>query len=419
VDGRPPCLFLLVDAIPFDLAWEAWNEGAMPGFREPLPSVSVFPSLTDVAVPTLLRPAGGARPPGYEARWYHPPSGELRGPGDPASEAALAPFQGRPRGVLGQAALYVLRASLAYAQVRWITHRFAREGGPWLGYVSATDGVGHFAGRPGLRRAFDGVLAAVDAVRREHRARTGAWPDAVLCSDHGMAFGRLHHLSEHALAEHLAGAGFRPGARGRDGVVLVPWGEVGSGVAHVERARAPELAERVAGAPGVELAFGADGAGCLVFGENGARARLAWRGERYRYEPLAGDPLGYAAVFEALARDGALDADGFVCDAALFAASWRAPFPDALARVRRGLEDLVEHPAPVLFSMREDWTFGPALTHAGAVLLGGQVGTHGGLSAAQSLGFAAANEEAGDPWPGAHALRSEQVFAPWRTLLQS
>jgi hypothetical protein len=414
----PPILFLLIDAIPFDLAWEAWNEGAMPGFLEPRPSVSVFPSLTDVAVPALLRPIGGERPPGYEARWYHPPSGEIRGPGDPASEAAMAPFQGRPRGVLAQAALYVLRGGLAYAQIRWITHRFAREGGPWLGYVSATDGVGHFGGRSGLRRAFDGVLGAVDAVRREHRERTGLWPDVVLCSDHGMAFGQLHHLSEHALAAHLASGGFRPGERGADGVVLVPWGEVGSGVAYVEPGRAPALAERVASAPGVDLAFGADGEGCLVFRSDGARARLSWRGDRYRHQALAGDPLGYAPLFEALARDGVLDEHGFAPDEALFAASWRAPLPDALARVRRGLEDLVAHPAPVLFSMRDDWTFGPALTHAGAVLLGGQVGTHGGLTAAQSLGFAAATEEVADPWPGAPALRSERVFAPWRALLR-
>jgi hypothetical protein len=418
VNDRPPTLFLLIDAIPFDLAWEAWNQGAMPGFLEPRASVSVFPSLTDVAVPALLRSIGGERPPGYEARWYHPPSGEIRGPGDPASEAAMAPFQGRPRGVLAQAALYVLRGGLAYAQIRWITHRFAREGGAWLGYLSATDGVGHFSGRGELRRAFDDVLAAVDAVRREHRRRAGAWPDAVLCSDHGMAFGRLHHLSEHALAAHLAGGGFRPGERGRDGAVLVPWGEVGSGAVYADSARAPELAALVAGAPGVDVAFGIDGDGCVAFQGGGARARLSWRGERHRYEALAGDPLGHAPVFEALARDGVLDEDGFAPDAPLFAATWRAAHPDALARVRCGLVDLVEHPAPVLFSMRDDWTFGPALTHAGAVLLGGQVGTHGALSAAQSLGFAAATEDAGDPWPGAPALRSEQVFAPWGALLR-
>jgi len=262
--SRPPILFLLVDAIPFDVAWEAWNEGAMPGFLEPRPSVSVFPSLTEVAVPAMLRCVGGARPPGYEARWYHPPSGEIRGPGDPASDAAMAPFHAHPQGVFAQAALYVLRGGLAYAQVRWITHRFAREGGAWLGYLSATDGVGHFDGRPGLRRAFDGVLAAVDVVRREHHVRTGVWPDAVLCSDHGMAFGRLRHLSERELAAHLAARGFRVGG-GPEGVVLVPWGEVGSGVAYGDPARAVELAAQIARAPGVDLAFGIEAGGCRAF----------------------------------------------------------------------------------------------------------------------------------------------------------
>ena len=45
--------------------------------------------------------------------------------------------------------------------------------------------------------------------------------------------------------------------------------------------------------------------------------------------------------------------------------------------------DLVEFPAPVLFSMGSGYTYGPALTHAGSTLLGGQVGTHGGLGSEQ------------------------------------
>lgn len=416
-----PTLFLLVDAIPFPLARELWVRGGMPGFREPRPMVSVFPSLTDVAVAALLRAVFDERPPGYEPRWYHPSSGEIRGPGDPESELVMEPLRARPRGLLAQAAIYLLPRGLAYAQVRWITHRFAREGGPWLGYLSATDGVGHFGGREALAEALADLLASVDAVRREHRLREGAWPRVVLCSDHGMAFGPKGHLAERTLAAHLEEAGFHSRERGAGGFVLVPWGDVGGGVIHGDGARAAEIAARAACAPGVDLAFGRCEDGCRAFGLRFGRlhsARLRWRGDRYRYECEVGDPLGYQPVFEALARRGQLE-DGWARDADLFAACWAGAYPDALARVRRGLEDLVEHPAPVLFSMQDAVTFGPALTHAGAVLMGGQVGSHGSLGAEQSVGFAAVTDQDGDPWPGAAALRPEQVLRPWRELLRA
>jgi hypothetical protein len=345
-------------------------------------------------------------------------------------EAAFEGLRARPRGILAVAALYVLRGPLAHAQIRWITHRFRREGGPWLGYLSATDAVGHFDGRAGLVRAFRDIAGAVHAARLEHRREHGILPGAVLCSDHGMAFaeGELHHLSAHALGERLAHAGFRLGEGGARGAVLVPFGDVGAGVVHVDPRRAEEAAAVIAEAPGVDLVFareeraatdGEEGFG--VLGDAGAtRARVRWRDERCRYVRERGDPLGYTPVWEELEREGRLR-EGMVHDADLFAATWRHRYPDALARVRHGLSDLVLHPAPVLFSMRDGWTYGPALTHAGGRLLGGVIGTHGSLSAAQSVGFAAATEDGGepDPWPGAPALRPAQVFRPWAARVRA
>jgi len=46
-------------------------------------------------------------------------------------------------------------------------------------------------------------------------------------------------------------------------------------------------------------------------------------------------------------------------------------------------------------------------------------GNHGGLSAAQSLGFAAVTEDGDDPWLGAPALRPEQVFRPWTPVVRA
>jgi hypothetical protein len=60
-----------------------------------------------------------------------------------------------------------------------------------------------------------------------------------------------------------------------------------------------------------------------------ATAELAWStdGRRYRNDARDGDPLGLLPVFESLRFVGRLDADGFVSDADLFAATSLASFP--------------------------------------------------------------------------------------------
>lgn len=409
----PPTLFLVVDAIPWEIAHEVWMEGGMPGFAEPRAVASVFPALTHVAVAALLEGTFHQRPHGYEVRYLHTPSGEIRGGFDePGAEAATEPFQVRPEGTLGHGSIYFLPRAVVYGQIRWISYRYQSDHGPWLAYLWATDAVGHFGGREGMKASFADVCAQVDSVRRTRLAREGVLPDVVLCSDHGMAFGRVMHLPVETLEAHLRVFGFEPGGSGADGVRFVPFGAVSAGAAWCTAERADEVAEVIATAEGVELAFAALPDGFRVWRRRHGleRARAVREGTRWRYLAEHGDPLDLSAVFR---QHG----DGPVEDALLLAGSAHHPFPDALHRVARGLSDLVEFPAPVLFSMAEGWTYGPALVHAGAELIGGQVGTHGALARASSLGFCATTIP--DPvWP-AHLLRPEHVFAPWHGLVRA
>ena len=147
------------------------------------------------------------------------------------------------------------------------------------------------------------------------------------------------------------------------------------------------------------------------------RASLSWQADSYRYQTLEGDPLDYVIVWETLGRERRLH-DGWATDGDLLAATWSHRYPDALARVRHGLLDLVRAPAPVLFSMKQNWTYGPPLTHLGAGLMGGQVGTHGALTADESTGFAICTAEVEPPaWREHPALRPQQVLRPWRSLV--
>ena len=412
-------LFLVVDAIPHPKARGLWEEGRMPGFCEPRPVISVFPSLTNVAVPALLRGVfDDVRPPGYEARHYHPPTGEIRGGFRfPESEPGLAPYHDHPEGTLQHLAVYVLRSSLVTTQARWIGHRLKRSDEPWLGYVAATDGVGHFAGEERLREAFgtlcDRVVEAADAIERDRGER----PTVVLCSDHGLAFGRLEHLDAGEIERRLRLVGFHQGRVGGAGFVLVPLGDVGGGAAWCRPQAAPELAEAVAELPGVDVTFAvtSDGARAFAVREDGmAIANLRTDGRRVGYEPVTGDPLGLLPAWDSASSDGR-----WATDEAMLAATLAHRYPDALHRVLGGFRDIVDHPGQVLFSMDRGWTWGPRLTSVAARLVSGQVGTHGALSADQSLGFAAARGGAEDaPWP-ASPMRPEAVFAPFADAVRA
>ncbi len=408
-------LCLLIDAIPHGIAAQAWRDGHLPGFDAPRPMVSVFPSLTNIAVPALLRGVIDVVPPGYEAKHWDPVAKEVRGGlHQPDSEPGMAPYHGSPSGALGHLAIYALRAGLVRGHARWIGRRFRREGGPWLGYVAATDGVAHFGGEERLLAAFaaicDRVTEAADAWEAEH----GEPARVVLCSDHGCAFGELKHLAVGDLERRLRLSGFRPGEVGGTGVMLVPMGDVGGGAAWCEPAAAPELAEAIVEMPGVGVAFAATRDGARAFGVNGegmAVANLRRRGDDVSYEPVTGDPLGLLETFEEVSGGGR-----WADDRALFAATADHPYPDAVHRVIGGFQDVCRYPGQVLFSMRDDWTWGPATTHLAAGVMGGQRGTHGALTARQSRGFAAVRgggPEAARAWSAAPALRPEDVFAPF------
>lgn len=419
-DPLPPTLFLVVDAIPFDVAEEVWRAGDMPGFAAPRPMVSVFPGLTHVAVPALLAGAFPARPPGYEVRYLHPPSGEIRGGfGVPGAEEAMRPFRVRPDGVIGHGAIYPLPSRASWAQIRWITHRSRAEGGPWLGYLWASDAVGHFEGRERLLASLSDVCRQVQRARTEVAERDGVEPEVVLASDHGMAFGPLVHLSAEMLAAHLGVFGFSEDAVGMDHIRLVPFGDVSAGVVYCDPTRAAPVAEAVATAPGVRLAFSATADGFQVWRTRGrierARMERATLGAtaHWRYQGELGDPLDLGEPWSQIS-----DTAGWAEDEVVLNRTATHTFPDALHRVWQGLTSLVQWPAPVLFSLDEGYTYGPAWSHAGAALLGGQVGTHGALDRAASLGFAAATHP-GDPWAGRAILRPGHVFAPWRDLLRA
>jgi len=396
-------LFLVVDAIPFDLARDLWRAGRMPGFGEPRPMVSVFPSLTHVAVPALLGDLPHTRPFGYEARYFHPPSGEVRGGLDPDSERGMAPYRGRPEGPLGHAATYTLTRAMAFGQIRWMARQVGQHANPWLGYLPATDGVAHFDGREALGEAVADIFEQLAVLRETCLERDGVVPDVVVCSDHGVCFSELQHLGIDDVARVLALEGYTVGPGDR-GVHFAPMGDVGGGAAWCGDEHGAAVANLLASTPGIELAMAAREGGCEVFRVRDGleHAVVAWRDGRFDYRTVRGDPLDLESLWRGIAPWP--DAQ------AVLETTWDARYPCAPVRLQEAFTDLVQWPATVLFSMAPGWTFGSAATYAASLLRGGQVATHGALSRAQTLGFAASTTGGWEPGP----LRPASVFAPWQ-----
>jgi hypothetical protein len=422
-----PMLFLVVDAIPLRVAQAVWREGFLTDFAEPLPMISVFPSLTNVAVPALLRGVIDVRPPGYEARYFHPPTRTLQGGmGQPDAEVGFRPYRtlfehpshsdtrlgalvDQGRGALSHVAVYLLRRRLAWREIRWVRWNFPRQDGTWLGYLSATDGIAHFDGEQALVEAFRDICQQVQRLREAHEQRHGVRPGVVLCSDHGADFGELRHLDVREIQARLELAGYTLNAPGPRAVWMAPVGDVSAGALWCDPAQAPTIAQLIAELPGVDLSVCRTEAGYRVLAvrQGGlAEAEVLVDGARYRYRDLRGDPLQLRGVLEA----------GWLSDAAVFSATWDHRYPDPLHRIHQGLTTLVDWPAPVLFSMEDGWTCGPSLTHIAAEALGGQQGTHGALSRQQSTGFVLSTHP---PVPRPCALRAEEVFRPFAERVRS
>jgi len=73
---RPRRLLLCLDGVPYDLIRRAKERGLFGAFNEPARLLSPFPTMTNIALATMLR----ASPPlGYECRYFDRRTRDLRG----------------------------------------------------------------------------------------------------------------------------------------------------------------------------------------------------------------------------------------------------------------------------------------------------------------------------------------------------
>jgi hypothetical protein len=365
---RPRRLLLCLDGVPLEIIRAAQGRGLFAGFNEPAALLSPFPTMTNIALATMLN---ASAPLGYETVYFDRQAQELRGGVEkyigrrtpdkvPSSYMDELDYQ---EPLPFEFLVYVAPDAVWRADMRRFRERFraAPPDRDYFAFLKGTDGLLHIRGPERLQPA----LESLDAILCELRAWCGRETELVLFSDHGMG---LQESRKVHLRTHLKRAGYelRPVLRGRGprSVALPAFGLIGFAALYCSDATDPaEVAAAVAPLEGVDFAIHRDGDDAIVVRSTRGAARIrragVGAGARFAYEPLDGDPLELRPTLQMMRQAGELAADGFAADGAWLARTGGHAYPDALANLYEALHGpRVRHAADVLVSCRDGYYYG-------------------------------------------------------------
>ena len=369
---RPRRLLLCLDGVPYDVIQAAKNRGLFESFGQPACLLSPFPTMTNVALSTML----GATPPlGYESLYFDRSARELRG--------GVRKYLGRrtpdkiPSSYMDELdyqeplpfefLVDVAPDAVWRADMRRFRDRFraAPQTRDFFAFLKGTDGLLHIRGPERLHVA----LQSLDQILREMQAWCGAETEIVLFSDHGM---NLQENQRVNLQTHLRRRGYAitdrlHGERAPRSIVVPAFGLCGYAALYCpDEEAASSVADALVDLEGVDFSIHRDGENVIAVKGTGGTARLhrqeSEHGALYRYEQIAGDPLQLAPTLRKLSEAGLLDQGGFASDEVWYAHTAGHVYPDALSNLYTALNaPRVGHTADVLVSLRDGYYYGASI----------------------------------------------------------
>ena len=386
-------LVLALDGVDYRDVVAARNRGLFASFRSPSRLVSTFPSISDIAWHEIFR----VLPPrGYQRIYYSAGANDVVG----APLDAIRPIEFEDRMDMAFGAkfhhlgAYLISNTIARREVNVAVRDFFSFSGRPTVYVYnvGPDALQHTRGD--LDTYLQHLDAKLIALGAEYLRRTGQTLEIVMLSDHG--HNRAVDAKFLPVVKALEARGFRSAQALRastDVAFSVDGVTTGFGVF-----AAPDslvsLTSLLAAMDGVEMVSMRVSDSVFVVRNATLQARIHWRperlGDRYRYDPFAGDPLGYASILDRMRRDTVLDRDGFADAATWVRYSAHADYPVAPVRIVRGHTVVTLNPAPILVSIADAFRVGLGLVSIANRMrpLGG---THGALSVTNSLGVLMTN----------------------------
>jgi hypothetical protein len=367
-ETRPRRLLLCLDGVPYEVIKTAKSRGLFARFREPANLLSPFPTMTNIALSTML---GASAPLGYESLYFDRDRQELCG--------GVRKYIGRrtpdkvPSSYMDELdyqeplpfefLVYVAPDAVWRADMRRFRERFrnAPHNRDFFAFLKGTDGLLHIRGPQKLNVA----LESLDKILTEIQDACGAETEIVLFSDHGM---NLEENQRIHLQTHLRAGGYEvkerfERGRGRRSVAAPAFGLCGYAAVYCADETDPaEVASALTTLEGVDFSIHREGeSAVVVHGARGtARITRETNGHTlYSYEQLTGDPLQLAAAQQSLRERGELDARGYAPDAAWLAQTAAHIYPDALANLYASLHaPRVRHTADVLVSCHDGYYYG-------------------------------------------------------------
>lgn len=381
-------LIICVDGVSFSTIERMRAAGRFKLFRQPARMLAPFPTLTNVAMTEILKPAGAGGAAGYEDSYFDVGRNKMRGGlldrfrGDRFIKNSFRSlFDYHPSALksgFGYAAPPLSTYAEALTDLVRLKQKFRSSREPvFFAYTGASDSIAHLGGEWMLRSFLARLDDAVEDLVRE----AGGGVEVTIFSDHGNDFSGYRRAP---LKSALRRAGFKLEGRLKDdrSVVLPQFGLVGSAVMWTREGNEGRLASTCAQVRGVDFAAYQGGGVVHVISRRG-RAEIERRGGRYRYRAPAGDPLELNGTLDALARQGKVDQQGFVADADWFAATVEGARPDAVRRVYEGAGAHVRNRADVIVNLADGYYTGSTTLDVFAFLQA----THGSISPRQSFGF--------------------------------
>ncbi|HEY6401225.1 MAG TPA: alkaline phosphatase family protein [Blastocatellia bacterium] len=392
--SAPRRLVLILDGVPYQTMAELRAEGRFRRFKNPARMVSMFPSLTNVAMIEILQAQDS---PGYEDHYYDRDQNRLFGAiqdrlngGKFIQRSFRNTFDYHApafKGSLAYVAAPVGTIAVAHLDISAFRKAFREFCGKsdaqlFVAYIGETDSLAHLGGRKPLKA----LLRALDRTIEEfisESANSGARLEVEMFSDHGNNYA---DYTEVKLNDAINSAGFRTEKTMRDArsVVLPKFGLVGASTLFTHPENRARLAEVCAKTKGVDFAVYQSGEDVIELISVRGHARLSSDGDRFKYEAASGDPLGLVPIIAELKARGAIDADGFASREDWWHATMNHRYVDPLRRLFDGFNKYVRNRADVIVSYEDGYMVGSPFLG----LFAEMVATHGNLLRGETEGFA-------------------------------
>ncbi|MFN8006625.1 MAG: hypothetical protein U0V70_06340 [Terriglobia bacterium] len=401
--GAPPKkLIICLDGVPYDDMAELWDRGYFREFARPGKLISVFPSLSDVALTAVLHTPPV---PGYENLYFDLGKNQIGGGAFSTVSKIRMPYldaldYDEPGIFKGLA--YILPMKTYYADVGRFNQRIASNSKPvYTAHICSTDAICHIL----TREEFMKKMTETDRMLREVVIRNHANLDIVVFSDHGNSHVTNHRID---LDAYLAPYGFRIESSIRDewSVAIPKFGLVGAMPVYTQPTTVGKLVPILVKVEGIDfVAYLARGEVRLVSAKGEALIHAEEGGKRLRYEALQGDPLELKPILERMSREQILDSDGFATPDQWFSYTAEHEYADAINALYLGMNNHVTNRASLMVSFKDGYHYGSPFFDKLVTMRS----THGNLHRMSMTGFYMRNRPMPDKILAARELLADEL----------